>query len=299
MLFFAQKVLRTRAGNWTFVIVTDRDDLDDQAYKEFSDAGILTEGHVQATSGDHLKRLLSEDHRYVFTLIQKFHTDKGGRYPVISDRSDIVVMTDEAHRTQYDVLALNMRNALPNAQFIGFTGTPLMAGEEKTREAFGDYVSKYGFGESVRDGATVPLYYENRIPELQLDNDSFDSDMDQILEDAELDDAQEEKLGRVFSQQYQLITRDERLTTVANDIVDHFLGRGFQGKAMVISIDKATAIRMYDKVQAAWVGRIVRDREKLDGAEAGEISTRRRRDAEDTEKDGSHSPSASTDGLVC
>jgi type I restriction enzyme R subunit len=263
MLFFSQKVLRKKPGNWTFVIVTDRAALDDQVYGEFTDAGVLTEGHVQATSGDHLKHLLAEDHRYVFTLIQKFRIERGETYPVISPRSDVIVITDEAHRSQYDVLALNMRNALPNAGFLGFTGTPLIAGEERTREVFGDYVSQYNFGASITDGATVPLFYENRIPELQLANESFDDDLNAILEEAELDEAQEAKLARLFSQQYALVTRAERLDRVAADLVEHFLGRGFAGKAMVVSIDKATAVRMYDKVREHWDARIAADTERL------------------------------------
>jgi type I restriction enzyme R subunit len=263
MLFFSQKVLRKVAGNWTFVVVTDRTQLDDQVYEEFTDSGVLTEGHVQATSSENLRTLLGDDHRYVFTLIQKFRADRGETYPVISERSDIVVITDEAHRSQYDVLALNMRNALPNASFLGFTGTPLISGEEKTREVFGDYVSVYDFGESIRDGATVPLYYENRIPELQLANENFDDELTQILEDAELDEAQEAKLSRLFSQQYQLVTREDRLERVAADLVDHFLGRGFPGKAMVVSIDKATAVRMYDKVRRLWDERLARGRARL------------------------------------
>jgi type I restriction enzyme R subunit len=271
MLFFSQKVLRKRPGNWTFVIVTDRDDLDDQVYKEFTNAGVLTEQRVQATSGEHLKTLLREDHRYVFTLIQKFRADSGQSYPVLSNRSDVVVITDEAHRTQYDVLALNMRNALPNAMFMGFTGTPLMAGEERTRETFGDYVSRYDFGASIRDGATVPLFYENRIPELQLANDDFDADLEQILEDAALNEAEEEKLWRLFGQQYHLITAEGRLDRVAADIVEHFLGRGFQGKAMVISIDKATAVHMYDKVKARWTARLHLDRSRLNDPSLTEL----------------------------
>jgi type I restriction enzyme R subunit len=264
MLFFSQKVLRAILGNWTFVIITDRDDLDDQAYKEFTNAGVLTEGHVQATSGEHLKLLLRENHRYVFTLIQKFRSDRGATYPALSDRPDVIVITDEAHRTQYDVLALNMRNALPNAMFMGFTGTPLIAGEERTRETFGDYISTYDFGASIRDGATVPLYYENRIPEIQLANDDFDADLEEVLDTAELNDDEEEKLWRLFGQQYHLITAERRLDRVATDIVDHFLGRGFPGKAMVISIDKATAVRMYDKVRARWTARLVANRRRLD-----------------------------------
>ena len=171
---------------------------------------------------------------------------------MLSERSDIVVITDEAHRSQYDTLALNMRTALPNAAFVAFTGTPLMAGEEKTKSVFGDYVSVYDFSQSIVDRATVPLYYENRVPALQLTNADLNEDLEQILEDAELDEAQEAKLEREFGREYHLITRDERLETIAEDIVSHFMDRGYQGKAMVISIDKATAVRMYDKVQKHW-----------------------------------------------
>jgi type I restriction enzyme R subunit len=252
MVFFAQKVLRTLPGNWTFLIVTDRQELDDQIYKTFASAGVVTEPHVQSTSGEHLKQLLREDHRYIFTLIQKFHTEKGGKYPKLSDRSDIIVITDEAHRSQYDLFALNMRNALPNAAFIGFTGTPLMVGEEKTREVFGDYVSIYNFKQSMDDGATVPLYYENRTPELQLSNQDLNTGMECLLEEAELDEEQEKKLEREFKREYYLITRDDRLEKIAEDLVAHFMGRGHMGKAMVVSIDKVTAVRMYDKVQKYW-----------------------------------------------
>jgi type I restriction enzyme R subunit len=252
MVFFAQKVLRKIPGNWTFVIVTDRQELDDQIYQEFAATGAVTEKQAQATSGQHLEQLLREDHRYVFTLIQKFHAGRGQKYPKLSDRSDIIVITDEAHRSQYDVFALNMRNALPRAAFLGFTGTPLMAGEEKTREVFGDYVSVYNCRQSVEDGATVPLYYENRVPELQLTNPDLNADMEKLLEEAELDEDQERKLEREFAREYHLITRDDRLETVTRDIVRHFLGRGQKGKAMVVSIDKATAVRMYDEVRKHW-----------------------------------------------
>ncbi len=254
MVFFGQKILRTLPGNWTFVIVTDRQELDDQIYKTFAAVGAVTEPEeqVHAESGAHLQQLLHEDHRYVFTLIQKFRTDGGAAYPQLSERSDIIVITDEAHRSQYDIFAQNMRSALPNAAFIGFTGTPLMAGEEKTREVFGDYISVYNFRQSIEDGATVPLYYENRIPELQLTNEQLNTDMEGLLEAAELDESQERKLEREFAREYHLITRDDRLDTIAEDIVAHFVGRGYPGKAMVIAIDKATAVRMYDKVHAHW-----------------------------------------------
>ena len=262
MIFFAQMVLRKLPGNWSFVVVTDRTDLDDQIYKNFANCGVLKK-ECQAESAENLKQLLTEDHRYIFTLIQKFKTDENGTYPELSDRSDIIVITDEAHRSQYDTLALNMRRALPNAAFIGFTGTPLMAGEEKTREVFGDYVSVYDFKQSIEDGATVPLYYENRIPELELVNESLDEDLARLLEDAELDEAQEKKLEREFKREYHLITRDDRLDAVAEDIVQHFLGRGHLGKAMVVSIDKVTAVKMYDRVTAAWASELNDLKEQL------------------------------------
>jgi type I restriction enzyme R subunit len=252
MIFFAQKILRKLPGNWTFVVVTDRDELDEQIFKRFVACGAVRGKEVHAQDGNHLQTLLSADHRYVFTLIQKFRTERGGTYPTVSTRSDIVVITDEAHRSQYDIFAMNMRRALPNASFIGFTGTPLMAGEEKTKEVFGDYVSVYNFRQAIEDGATVPLYYENRIPELQLTNDRLTDDIYEVIEEAALDSEQEKKLERALGQDYHLITRDDRLERVAEDIVAHFMGRGQRGKAMVVCIDKATAVRMYDKVQKYW-----------------------------------------------
>jgi type I restriction enzyme R subunit len=255
MVFFSQKVLRKIPGNWTFVIVTDRDDLDGQIYRNFANAGAVLEDEkrVRADSGESLKRMLNqEDHRYVFTLIQKFHTEHGERYPVLSTRSDIIVITDEAHRSQYDIFASNMRSALPNAAFIGFTGTPLMAGEERTKEVFGEYVSIYNFKESVDDQNTVPLYYENRIPELQLTNDKLTEDIAEICDRADLDDDQERKLEKEFAREYHLITRDDRLDRIGEDIVAHYMGRGVLAKAMVISIDKATAVRTFDQVQKHW-----------------------------------------------
>ncbi len=254
MVFFAQKVLRKLAGNWTFVVVTDRVELDQQIAKTFKAVGAVTatEGdRCHAASGAELRALLRGNHRYVFTLIHKFQTPER-----LTARSDVIVMTDEAHRSQYDTLALNMRSALPKALFLAFTGTPLIAGEERTRDVFGDYVSIYDFQQSVEDGATVPLFYENRTPELQLINPELNDDLYELIEEADLDDEQQKKLDQVLSRQYHLITRDDRLDTVAQDIVRHFLGRsaldGRIGKAMVVSIDKATALRMYDKVQKYW-----------------------------------------------
>jgi type I restriction enzyme R subunit len=270
MVFFSQKALRKLPGNWTFLIVTDREDLDGQIYRNFALSGALLEeeSRVRAQSAEHLKQLLNaEDHRYLFTLIQKFRTEDGSTYPKLSDRSDIIVITDEAHRSQYDVFALNMRNALPNAAFIGFTGTPLMAGEERTKQVFGDYVSIYNFKQSIDDGNTVPLYYENRIPELQLTNPNLTEDMADIIDSADLDEDQQARLEREFAREYQLITREERLEKIAEDLVAHYMGRGVLAKAMVIAIDKATAVRMYDKVQAHWKPALARLKKEVSAAD--------------------------------
>ena len=256
MLWFTQKVLRQIPGAWTFVMVTDRTELDVQLHGEFADAGAISaQAQVHASSAVQLREMLAADHRYVFTLIHKFRLEKAAgevTMPVLSDRSDVIVITDEAHRSQYDTLALNMRQALPNAAFMGFTGTPLIDGEELTREQFGDYVSVYNFRDAIEDGSTVPLYYENRIPELQLVNDDFADELADLLEDAELDEEAEAQLARKFGTQYMLLSRPERLRTVAKDLVEHFVGRGFTGKAMYVGIDKAAAVRMYDYVQIAW-----------------------------------------------
>ncbi len=268
MVFFSQKILRKKEGNWTFVIVTDRKELDGQIYKTFAATGAVTEAEAHADSIKELRKLLTEDHRYVFTLIQKFQTENGKSHPVLSTRDDIIVITDEAHRSQYDVYAMNMRTALPNASFLGFTGTPLIEGEERTKEVFGEYVSIYNFAQSIEDGATVPLYYENRIPELQLINEHLNEDMQRLLEEAELDEAQERKLEREFAREYHLITREERLETIADDLVGHFLSRGHRGKAMVICIDKATAVRMYDKVQTKWWDTLEKLKKELPKAKA-------------------------------
>jgi type I restriction enzyme R subunit len=261
MVFFAQKVLRKLAGNWTFVVVTDRVELDEQIAKTFKATGAVSEAEgdeCHAASGAHLRELLRGNHRYVFTLVHKFQTPE-----LLCDRSDVIVLTDEAHRSQYDTLALNMRAALPKAMFLAFTGTPLIAGEERTKEVFGDYVSIYDFQQSIEDGATVPLFYENRTPELQLVNPDLNEDIYRLIEDADLDADQEAKLEKVLGRQYHLITRDDRLETVAQDIVRHFLGRGFVGKAMVVSIDKATALRMYDKVKGHWATETARVQKEL------------------------------------
>ncbi|XZE46095.1 type I restriction endonuclease subunit R [Pirellulaceae bacterium SH467] len=277
MVFFAQKVLRKLAGNWTFVVVTDRVELDEQIAKTFKTVGAVSEAegdHCHASSGAHLRELLRGNHRYVFTLVHKFQTPE-----MLTDRSDVIVLTDEAHRSQYDTLALHMRAALPKAMFLAFTGTPLIAGEERTKEVFGDYVSIYDFQQSVEDGATVPLFYENRTPELELINPDLNDDIYRLIENAELDAEQEEKLEKVLGRQYHLITRDDRLETVAADIVRHFLGRGFVGKAMVVSIDKATALRMHDKVRNHWAvetARVQKELSRYDLSKAEQVALQQR-----------------------
>lgn len=249
MIWLSQKVLRKLAGNFTFVIVTDRTQLDGQAYKNFANVGVIHETEVHAETIEHLKQLLTQDHRQIFTTIQKFQDIPGA----ISDREDIIVMTDEAHRTQYDRMALNMRKALPKASFIGFTGTPLMSdGEAETVKTFGDYVSVYNFGQSVADGATVPLYYENRVPRLKNVNENLEEHLGQLMDKYDIDDEAEEKIEKEFSTFYEIVTREDRLDTIARDIVEHYVGRGYDGKAMVVCIDKKTTFRMYDKVKKEW-----------------------------------------------
>lgn len=276
MVMFAEKVLRRLGGNYTFVIVTDRTELDDQIAGQFASVGALTKDtqQVQADSRVHLRELLAGNERYVFTLIQKFSTADSEPMPVLSERSDIIVITDEAHRSQYDQLAANMRAALPNAAFIGFTGTPLIQGEEsRTREVFGDYVSVYDFAQSVRDGATVPLYYESRKPELQLNADELKEELDELFDEVELSEEQEKKLQREFGRQYTLITNPDRLDKVADDIALHFAMRGYRGKAMFVAIDKATAVSMHDRVKVAVARLIAADEKALKTAHEAEGAT--------------------------
>jgi len=271
MIFFSQKVMRKFKGNYTFLVITDRKSLDKQIYQNFQSAGAVIEEEVKAKDGKHLKKLLKEDHRHVFTLINKFNTKKGDVYPELSKRDDIIIMADEAHRTQYDTLALNMRTALPNAAFLAFTGTPLLSkGEEKTKETFGKYVSTYNFRASIEDNATVPLFYENRVPELKIDNPSLNEDIYDIIDEADLDEKQEEKLSREFSTQYEIITREDRLDEIARDIVTHYTGRGYEGKAMVVSIDRFTTVKIYDKVQYYWKKQIKELESKLKKSSYGE-----------------------------
>ncbi len=254
MIFFAMKIFRRYKGDYTFVIVTDRDSLDDQIFKNFLKAEIIGEkDEVKVKSRIALKQMLGEGNkRFVFTLIQKFGTDKGEEFPLLTERNDIIVLVDEAHRSQYNTFAQNMRKAMPNANYLAFTGTPLLDANETTREWFGEYISEYNFAQSMEDGATVPLFYENRVPQVQLGNKYLNEDLAKIVEQDNLSLEDEERLKRQYATELELIKRDARLEEIAQDIVKHFPYRAYKGKAMVISVDKYTTVKMYDKVKAHW-----------------------------------------------
>ena len=253
MVFYVRKIFRKLTGNFSFVVVTDREDLDGQIYRNFLNTGtVKVQDAAQPKNSEELRKFLGQNKRLVFTLIQKFRFAKGVAYPVLSDRDDIVVIVDEAHRTQYKTLAENMRAGLPNASYLAFTGTPLLGRERKTNEWFGDYVSEYTFQQSMEDGATVPLFYQKRVPEMQIQNEDLSEEFYQIIEEENLDDAQQEKLEKRFATEMQVITRDDRLETIAKDIAYHFPRRGYLGKGMVVTVDKFTAVKMFDKVQRLW-----------------------------------------------
>jgi len=253
MVFYVRKIFRKLSGNFSFVVVTDRDDLDGQIYRNFLNTGtVKVQDAAQPKNSEELRKFLGQNKRLVFTLIQKFRFAKGATYPVLSERDDIVVIVDEAHRTQYKSLAENMRAGLPNASYLAFTGTPLLGRERKTNEWFGDYVSEYTFQQSMEDGATVPLFYQKRVPEMQIQNEDLSEEFYQIVEEENLDDAGQEKLEKRFATEMQVITRNDRLETIAKDIVYHFPRRGYLGKGMVVTVDKFTAVKMYDKVQRRW-----------------------------------------------
>lgn len=253
MTMFVAKINRKFQGNYTFLIVTDRDDLDRQIYKNFLKVGLVKKSDiVRPKNSEALRNYLRTNKNFIFTLIQKFRYEKGKDYPTLSKRDDIIVIVDEAHRTQYESLADNMRTGLPNAQFIAFTGTPLLGKKKKTNAWFGDYVSEYNFAQAIEDGATVPLFYNKRVPEVLVQNDDLDEDFVNIVEDENLTEEQEKKLVRDYATEMQVIKRDDRLETIAKDMVYHFPRRGYKGKGMVISIDKFTAVKMYNKVQYHW-----------------------------------------------
>ena len=251
MAFFAEKVRRKLEGNFTFLLMTDRNDLDGQIYKTFVGCGIADDKTSRAASGNDLQKLLKENHRYVFSLIHKFNKDVDAKQPY-SERDDIIVISDEAHRTQAGRLARNMRLALPNAAFIGFTGTPLFKQDEITKRIFGDYVSRYDFKWSEEDGATVKLVYENRGEKLGVARTDLNDRIAAKIEEAELDPDQEALLDKLLGQDYEVITADERLDKIAADFVEHCATRWESGKSMLVCIDKITCARMLQLIVPRW-----------------------------------------------
>lgn len=253
MVMFARKVRRKIEGNFSFLIITDRVDLDTQIHKNFMRTEVIgSKEECQPKNRRQLREYLQTNKAFIFTLIHKFGYEKGKKYPVLSERDDIIVLVDEAHRTQYKDLAENMRTALPNANYIAFTGTPLLGSKRLTNQWFGDYVSEYNFAQSVEDGSTVPLYYSRRVPEVGLENDFLDDDIVDIIEDENLNEDETRLLENSSSRILEVIKRDDRLDKIAQDIAHHFPRRGFLGKGMVVSVDKYTAVKMYDKVQHYW-----------------------------------------------
>ncbi len=255
MAFFAEKVRRTLEGNFTFLLMTDRNDLDGQIYRTFVGCGIADDQTPRAASGDDLEKLLKENHRYVFSLIHKFNRDVDPRRPY-SERDDIIVISDEAHRTQAGRLARNMRLALPNAAFIGFTGTPLFKQDEITKRIFGNYVSRYDFKRSEEDGATVKLVYENRGEKLGVARTDLNDRIAAKIEEAELDPDQEALLDKLLGQDYEVITADERLDKIAADFVEHCATRWELGKSMLVCIDKITCARMHQRIVPRWQAKV-------------------------------------------
>jgi len=220
MIFLTEKIHRKLSAKYTFVIMTDRNELDDQIFRTYTGCGAATNKKAKARNGKGLEKLLIENHRYVFSLIHKFHRLVDEAY---SPRTDIIVISDEAHRTQYGRLALNMRKAIPHAKFLGFTGTPLIEHAEKqlTREVFGEYVSIYDFQRAVADGATLPLFYENRGEKLKIIDEEINRRINERIDAAraagELDADQEEKLYRELARDYPILTSPTRLDKVADD----------------------------------------------------------------------------------
>ena len=258
IVFYTQKIHRKIGSNFTFVICTDRTDLDGQLYKNFAGCGLVDNDQdpVRAGSGKELRSLLGQHKAYVFTLIQKFN-EKLTEGEFYSSREDIIIITDEAHRTQYGTLSLNLRNALPSASRIGFTGTPLFSDDEITRRVFGDYISKYDFQRAVEDGATVPLYYDARGEELQVATNDLNDKIAEKLEELEIEDQDvAERLEKELKRDYHVITNPDRLDKIARDFVVHYSTQWETGKAMLVCIDKITAVRMHGLLVEHWKRRI-------------------------------------------
>jgi len=262
MVFLCEKIHRKLGGSYTFLIVLDRSELENQIYDTFSGVGVVNDKNLRAgqksgmTGRNHLRELLSENHRYVFSLIHKFSIDpeKETEYPLITERKNIIVISDEAHRTQGGTYARNMRfHGIPNASYLGFTGTPIIKDEEElTKNIFGEYVSVYDFKRAIEDEATLPLRYINKGEKLDIENPELDEKMAEVLENEDLDEDQKKKLAYLFQKNYPILTSEPRLDAIAKDLVWHFNERGYQGKAMYVAIDKPTAVRMYDLTQKYW-----------------------------------------------
>ena len=262
MVFLCEKIHRKLGGSYTFLIAVDRTELENQLYDTFSGVGVVNDKNSIAgkksgmTGREHLRELLSENHRYVFTLIHKFSIDPKleTEYPLITDRKNVIVISDEAHRTQSGTYARNMRfHGLPNASYLGFTGTPIIKEEEElTKNIFGEYVSIYDFKRAIEDEATLPLRYLNRGEKLDITNPELDEKMAEVFENEELDDDQKKKLEYLFNRDYPILTAKPRLDAIAKDLVWHFNERGYQGKAMYVALDKPTTVRMYELIQGYW-----------------------------------------------
>jgi type I restriction enzyme R subunit len=249
MAFFAEKVRRVVPGNFTFVVMTDREDLDDQIWRTFVGCGVSDEKTPRAGSGHELRALLRENHRFIFSLIHKFNQPVSEPY---SERDDIIVISDEAHRTQAGKFARNMRLALPNASFIGFTGTPLFKSDHLTRRIFGTYVSRYDFKRSEEDHSTVRLVYENRGEKLGIARLDLNDRIAAKVEEAEFDPDQTALLEKLLGQDYEVITADDRLDKLADDFVEYCSTRWEAGKSMFVCIDKVTCARMLQRIQPRW-----------------------------------------------
>ncbi|AXX92185.1 deoxyribonuclease [Malaciobacter molluscorum LMG 25693] len=289
MIFFSKKINRKVEGNWSFLIITDRNDLDDQIFKNFVDTQTLNLSTNQNMKNNEyrakgnksrvqLEEALSQNKSFYFSTIFNFGLDKGKVYKKKSDRDDWIVIVDEAHRSQYKSLGENMKIALPNAKFIAFTGTPILQ-NGLTEQWFGNYVSEYNFAQSIEDGATVPLYYRKSVPSVVLENEDLSDEAMEILNQYDLNEEQLDHLNSEYTTLFQAVKRDDRLDEIAKHIVKHFPqrldvrddeGKRKPMKAMVISIDKFTAVKMYDKVQLAFkeeTKELIRAKNKAKGEE--------------------------------
>ena len=257
MLFLAQKIRRKFEGSPTFVVLTDRDELNKQISDTFENCGLL--GGVKASkyiaqSGEDLIGKLKSNPSFIFTLIQKFN--KPDAAP-ITPSYDIIIMSDEAHRSQYGIFAENMVALLPTASRIGFTGTPLFSNDAITERTFGGYISVYDFKRAVEDGATVPLYYENRGEKLgTIRNPEISQEIIDAIEAADLDTSQQEKLELEFAKEIHVLTAEPRLDAIAKDFVEHYSDVWTSGKAMFVCLNKVTCVRMYNLAQKYWAQKI-------------------------------------------